>query len=114
MFRIRLTLNPMRFVLNPLCGNEAGLSCLDALIGYSINSIKNEIRPNELRILVRLFGIKAISNIIGGKSYLKKLSGVISERVIFFIIRRNRILTCKYWDIGTCCKRYSYPESYMP
>ena len=51
----------MRFSLNPLCGNEAGLSCLDAFIVYSVNSIKNEIRPNELRILVHLFVIEAIS-----------------------------------------------------
>ena len=61
MFRIRLTLNPMRFGLNSLYGNELGLSYLDAFIGYSVNSIKDEIRRNELRILIHLFVIEAIS-----------------------------------------------------
>lgn len=51
----------MRFSLNPLCGNEAGLSCLDAFIVYSVNSIKDEIRPNGAKTRVLFLVIEAIS-----------------------------------------------------
>ena len=51
----------MRFSLNPLCGNEAGLSCPDSFIVYSVNSIKNEIRPNGAKARVLFLVIEAIS-----------------------------------------------------
>ena len=51
----------MHFGLNPLCRNEAGLSCPDSFIVYSVNSIKNEFQPNEAKTRVLFWVMGAIS-----------------------------------------------------